>query len=100
MPTRNVYLTDHYYQLVESFIASGRYKIASEVMREGLRRLEQQTNEDAEKLATLRSLASGTFASLKRGEGTRLEGDQELADFIGNVGRRAAKSVARRPVGG
>jgi len=94
MPTRNINLTDHYDQFVDRLIASGRYKNASEVMRAGLRRLEQQAKEDEEKLAMLRGLASEAFASLDRGEGTRLEGDQQLADFIGGVGRRAAKRAA------
>ena len=34
MPTRNVNLTDHYDHFVESLIASGRFKNASEVMRQ------------------------------------------------------------------
>lgn len=94
MPTRNVNLTDHYDHFVESLIASGRYKNASEVMRAGLRLLEQESKEDQEKLSVLRSLASEAFGSLDRGEGTRLEGDQELEDFIGGIGRRAASRPA------
>ncbi|MGE3819085.1 MAG: type II toxin-antitoxin system ParD family antitoxin [Isosphaeraceae bacterium] len=96
MPTRDVNLTDHYDHFVENLIASGRYKNASEVMRAGLRLLERESKEDAEKLAVSRGLASEAFAALDRGEGTRLEGDQELADFIGAIGRRAAKRAGRR----
>ena len=33
MPTRNVNLTDHYDQFVESQVSAGRYQNASEVMR-------------------------------------------------------------------
>ena len=40
MPTRNVSLTDHYDDLVEADVTSGRFKNASEVMRTGLRLLE------------------------------------------------------------
>lgn len=99
MPTRNVNLTDHYDHLVANLVASGRYKNASEVMRAGLRLLEQESREDEEKLNVLRSLASEAFAALDRGEGTRLEGDQQLADFIGGLGRRAADRCARRAGG-
>jgi antitoxin ParD1/3/4 len=95
MPTRNVNLTDHYDHLIQALIASGQYKNASEVMRAGLRLLEQEAREDEEKLVVLRRLASEAFDSLDRGEGARLEGDQELADFIGAIGRRAAKRAAR-----
>jgi len=41
-----VNLTDHYDHFVESLIASGQYKNASEIMRAGLRLLEQETKED------------------------------------------------------
>jgi antitoxin ParD1/3/4 len=47
MPTRNMNLTGHYDQFVENEIAVGRYKNASEVLRAGLRLLEQQAREDA-----------------------------------------------------
>jgi antitoxin ParD1/3/4 len=99
MPKHNVNLTDHYDQFVESLVASGRYTNASEVMRAGLRLLERESKEDEEKLRVLRSLASEAFASLDGAEGTRIEGDQQLADFIGKIGRRAAKRAART-VGG
>jgi antitoxin ParD1/3/4 len=91
MPTRNINLTEHYDQFVQRQIAVGRYKNASEVMRAGLRLLEQQTMEDTERLATLRELAAEGFGALDRGEGTSLEGVQELADFIRRIGRRAAR---------
>jgi antitoxin ParD1/3/4 len=99
MPTRNVNLTSHYDQFIESLIASGRYKNASEVMRAGLRLLERESNEDQEKLNVLRTLASEAFAALDQGAGTQLEGDQELADFIRRIGLRAAKRAARGSVG-
>ena len=99
MPTRNINLTDHYDHFVHNQIAVGRYKNASEVLRAGLRLLEQQAKEDEEKLAAIRGLAGEAFASLDRGEGTTLEGDQQLADFIARIGRRAAKRTARSPSG-
>jgi antitoxin ParD1/3/4 len=96
MPTRNVNLTDYYDDFVESLIVSGRYKNASEVMRAGLRLLEQYSKEDEEKLRVLRRLASEAFGSLDRGAGITLKGEQQLAEFIGGLGSRAAKRVARR----
>jgi antitoxin ParD1/3/4 len=53
-PTRNV-LTDHQANMVEQLVASGRYKNASEVLREGLRLVEQREAEDAYRLEALRS---------------------------------------------
>lgn len=47
MATRNVVLSQHQHELVESLVESGRYQNASEVLREGLRLLERQEAEDA-----------------------------------------------------
>ncbi len=91
MPTRNINLTDHFDRFVQNEIAEGRYKNASEVLRAGLRLLERRAREDEEKLAILRGLSAEGFASLDRGEGIVLEDERQLADFIGYLGRRAAK---------
>ena len=42
MPTRNVNLTDHFDNFIQARIKSGRFSNASEVVREGLRLLEQR----------------------------------------------------------
>jgi antitoxin ParD1/3/4 len=63
MLTRNVNLTDHYDHLVETLITSGKYKNSSDVMRAGLRLLEQEEQEDREKLSLLRRLASEAFSA-------------------------------------
>ena len=42
MPTRNVVLTDYQAEFVERLVSSGRYQNASEVLREGLRLVEDQ----------------------------------------------------------
>jgi antitoxin ParD1/3/4 len=95
MPTRNVNLTDHYDQFVESQVSSGRYQNASEVMRAGLRLLEQRIQEDEEKLTVLRELVAEGFDELDRGEAIVLEGEEALVDFISKIGQRAARCVER-----
>ena len=45
MPTRNVALTNHQAHVVEQLVSSGRYQNASEVLREGLRLIEQREAE-------------------------------------------------------
>lgn len=54
MPTRNVVLTDHQFLFVERLVASGQYQNASEVLREGLRMMEQREKEEAARLDALR----------------------------------------------
>ena len=51
MTTKNISLTEHYSELVDTLVASGKYKNASEVVREGLRLLEQRTTEDESRLS-------------------------------------------------
>ena len=50
MATRNVVLTPHQEQVIQDLVQSGRYQNASEVMREGLRLLEQRVAEDTAKI--------------------------------------------------
>jgi antitoxin ParD1/3/4 len=95
MPTRNVNLTDHYDQFVESQVGTGRYQNASEVMRAGLRLLEDRIQEDEEKLTVLRRLAAEAFDELDRGEAISIEGEDALVDFIRRIGRRATERVDR-----
>ena len=47
MPTRNVVLSDSQHALVERLVQSGRYQNASEVLREGLRIIEQRDQREA-----------------------------------------------------
>lgn len=42
MPTRNVVITPYQSQLIDRWVAAGRYQNASEVLREGLRLIEQR----------------------------------------------------------
>jgi antitoxin ParD1/3/4 len=97
MPSRNISLTSHFNQFVESQIATGRYKNASDVLCAALRLLEREANEDEQKLNALRALAAEGFEALDRGQGKSFEGDRELADIVGKIGRRAANRTIRRP---
>ncbi|EGH47409.1 transcription regulator, partial [Pseudomonas syringae pv. pisi str. 1704B] len=57
---------------------SGRYQNASEVIREGLRPLEQRVAEDTAKIEALRQATSIGIMDLEHGRFTRLnEGDLE-----------------------
>lgn len=89
MPTRNVVLTDHQQQVIESLVQSGRYQNASEVLREGLRLVEQREAEEAAKLAALRAAADAGWRDLEAGR-YRDVGEDGLADYVAELGRRAA----------
>ena len=96
MPTKNVNLTEHYSEFVESLVASGRYKNASEVMREGLRLLEQRTSESEQKISLLRSLASEGFEQIDQGVGIELPNRKRLTEHIARIGKQAARNSQQR----
>lgn len=73
MPTRNVVLTDHQALLLEQLVTSGRYQNASEVLREGLRLLEQRESEDAYRLSALRNAVEVGVADIETGRFTMFE---------------------------
>ena len=87
--TRNVVLSQHQHEFVESLVASGRYQNASEVLREGLRLLEQQEAEDAAKLVALREAADKGWKDLTSRSYEEVA-DDNLDDFIGQFGVHAA----------
>ncbi|WP_428310750.1 type II toxin-antitoxin system ParD family antitoxin [Hydrocarboniphaga sp.] len=96
MPTRNVVLSDHQHALVESLVQSGSYQNASEVLREGLRLIEQRERLDAAKLKVLQQAANQGWDDIAAGRYVDVANDQ-LADFIRALGVEAARRV--RPAG-
>lgn len=96
MPTRNINLTEHFDQFVEGQVDAGRYKNASEVLRAGLRLLEQQTQTEAEQLTLLQKLAVDGFRSLDQGQGLSIADEGSLRKAISRVGRRAVKATKAR----
>ena len=67
MPTRNVNLTEHFDEFIENRVTSGRFSNASEVVREGLRLLEQREHEEKTKLEWLRSAAREGIEDIEHG---------------------------------
>jgi antitoxin ParD1/3/4 len=94
VPTRNVNLTDHFDRFIETGITSGRFSNASEVVREGLRLLEQREQEDRAKLEWLRSAAHEGFEDADRGAYLTLRSDQDIDDVVDKA-RREVTSKTR-----
>ena len=68
--------------MFETGITSGRFSNASEVVREGLRFLEQREQEDDAKIEWLRSAANEGFDATDRGDYVSLRSDREIDDFV------------------
>ena len=93
MPTRNVNLTEHFDRFIEAGITSGRFSNASEVVREGLRLLEQSEREDQAKIEWLRAAAKEGFGDIERGDYVTLRSDKEI-DLIDRLGEEASAEFA------
>jgi antitoxin ParD1/3/4 len=94
MPTRNVNLTDHFDRFIESGVKSGRFSNASEVVREGLRLLEQREREDKARIEWLRAAAKEGFDDIERGDYVTLRSAKEIDDFIDKLGKEARAEFA------
>lgn len=104
MPTNtrqlNVSITTHFSKYIRDKVKSGRYSNASEVVREALRRLEQEEmvaqqsgivdpdNVKEEVLQGLRSIDEGHF--------TELETQAALQRYFGDIAQRGKKRHAAR----
>ena len=96
MPTRNVVLTDHQAELVERLVKEGRYQNASEVMREGLRLVEDKEEDAKVRLKALREAARIGIADVESGRYRTFDSAADLNRHLGAVRDRAlAKKPAR-----
>jgi antitoxin ParD1/3/4 len=94
MPTRNVVLTNHHEDIIDHLVKSGRYQNASEVLREGLRLIEQRENLEAIKLEALRDAGAAGFADLDDDRFIEVP-DSGLDEFITNIGLEAEERIRK-----
>ncbi len=95
MATRNVVLTDRQEDLIDTLVEGGRYQNASEVLREGLRLLEQREAEDAAKLVALREAAKQGMASIEAGRFRRFENPADLDRHLRALAKRTISAAKR-----
>jgi antitoxin ParD1/3/4 len=94
MPTRNVVLTDHQARLVEKLVSTGRYQNASEVLREGLRLIEDREAQDNARLHALREAARIGMADMEAGRFRSFESPAALSRHLTAI---AEKAIGRGP---
>lgn len=82
MPTRNVNLTDHFDRFIDEGVKSGRFSNASEMVREGLRLLEQREAEDRARIEWLRGEAQKGIDAIERGEFVDVHSSEELRALL------------------
>ncbi len=96
MATRNVVLTEHQEELIGALVESGRYQNASEVLREGLRLIEQREAEDAAKLQALREAVRQGEASIALGRYREFASFADLDAHLDDLAAKALRKSRRR----
>ncbi|WP_250123792.1 type II toxin-antitoxin system ParD family antitoxin [Chroococcidiopsis sp. CCMEE 29] len=75
----DISLTPELEQLIQDKVKSGRYLSASEVIREGLRLLDERDRLDEPRLAELKEKIREGIEELERGEG--IDGEEVFAEL-------------------
>lgn len=87
-------LTKRQEELIESLVKSGRYQNASEVLRDGLRLVEQREAEDAGKLKALRAAARVGVGALDRGEFKEFRNVEDLEAYLNDLSEKVISGTA------
>jgi len=93
MPTRKVVLTEHQASLIQQLVTSGRYQNASEVLREGLRMVEQREKEDANRLLALREAMELGMADFVAGRYKQFDTKESLRAHLKSIVAKAAAAA-------
>jgi antitoxin ParD1/3/4 len=80
MRIRNIVLSERQIILIEALVQSGRYQSASDVLREGLRLVENHETSEEKKMDALRAAAQVGISAVDRGE------FKEFADAAALIG--------------
>lgn len=78
MPTRNVVLTEQQEVFVGKLVEAGRYQNASEVLRDGLRLLEDRVQQREAELEDIRAGVVAGFDQVERGEFAEGSGEEAI----------------------
>lgn len=92
MATRNIVLTDHQSQIVDHLVASGRYQNASEVLRAGLRMVEEAESLYITKMNDLRGAIDAGQKDLEAGRTRTFTGDE----FATYLSQRAEQAIRKK----
>ena len=94
MPTLKVNLTEHQEELIENLVSSGQYRDAGEVLRAGIRLLEQQAAEDDARLEALREAAGLGIADIEEGRFRSFDKPESLRRHLTNLAEDAIADPA------
>ena len=97
MPTKNIVITQRQAKLIERLVSSGRYQNASEVLRQGLRLIEEHDRAEKAKLKALREAAQVGIDDIEAGRFRDFDSFDDLDRYLKSIaidvirGKRAAE---------
>lgn len=92
MATRNIVLTDHQSEVVDHLVASGRYQNASEVLRAGLRMVEEAESLYVTRMNELRAAIDAGQQDLEAGRTRTFTAD----GFATYLSERAEQTIRNK----
>jgi antitoxin ParD1/3/4 len=91
MSGRNFSLTDHLSDFIDKEVASGRHQNASEVVREALRRYEDDIVAEHASLAVIEKIAEAGITAIESGDFTLVSGPDGSRALLDRLNARAAR---------
>src|SRR6185312_4415112 len=85
MPTKNVVVTDRQAKMIDRLVSSGAYQNASEVLREGLRLIEERNREEKARLRAFRYAVQVGINDIEAGRYRDFESFDELERYLTEI---------------
>ncbi len=99
MAGRNFSLTSKLSSFVDRQVESGRHQNASEVVREALRRYEDDVERDTAERAALLAIADRGIEAIEAGDFTLIEGEDGARALLDRLSRQVEARAIRRTAG-
>lgn len=90
-----VQIPDDISRRIDSLVESGRFDHANDVLREGLRLVEEKAQTEAAKVEALREAATLGFNDIEQGRYTDVP-LARLSDHIADIGREAVRRAGKQ----
>ena len=99
MAGRNFSLTEHLSDFVDDQVSAGRHQNASEVVREALRRYQDDIQAARASIALIEEVAARGMAAIARGDFISVKGTEDARKLMQKFNARAAKRAQERSRG-
>lgn len=94
MGGRNFSLTTHLSEFIDAAVKSGRHQNSSEVVREALRRYQDDIKAEEASVAAIWAVADEGIAAIERGDFTLVRDEEDSRRLFAAVNREAADMAA------